>query len=71
MLTVIVAGLVGATIVFDLLPGIKNRPKKESVIYCLLLTIGFSVLLLFSLDVKVPGPSELIRSIVEAIFPVK
>jgi hypothetical protein len=71
MLTLIVAGLVGLTVVFDFLPGIKKRPKKESVIYCLLLAVGFCVLLLYSLDVKVPGPSEWIRSVVEAIFPVK
>lgn len=71
MLTLIVIGLVALTVVFDLLPGIKQRPKKENIIYCVLLFIGFGVLVLFSLNVKVPGPSELIRSAVKAIFPVK
>lgn len=71
MLTMIVVGLVGLTVVFDLLPGIRKRAKNESVIYCLLLVVGFGVLLLYSLDVKVLGPSELIRGVVEAIFPVK
>lgn len=71
MLTLIVAGLVGLTVVFDLLPGIKKRPKKDSVVYCLLLAVGFIVLLLYSLDVNVPSPSKLIRSVVETLFPVK
>ncbi len=71
MLTLIVIVFVGLTAVFDLLPGIKNRPKKETVIYSLLLAAGFGILLLFSLDVKVPGPTEPIRAIVKALFPVK
>lgn len=71
MLALIVAGLVGLTVAFDLLPDIRKRPKKEIVIYCLLLSVGFCILLLYSLDVKVPGPSEFIRSMVEAIFQVK
>ena len=71
MLTLIVIVFVGLTAVFDLLPGIKNRPTKETVIYSLLLAAGFGILLLFSLDVKVPGPTEPIRAIVKALFPVK
>ncbi len=71
MLVVIVVGLVGVTLALDLLPAVKKRPKKETVIYCLLLAVGFCVLLLYSLDVKVPGPSELIRNVVKALVPIK
>ncbi len=71
MLILIVTGLIGLTVVFDLLPGIKKRPKKESVVYCLLLCVGFIVLLLYSLGIKVSGPTEMIRNIVKIMFPVK
>lgn len=71
MLTIIVLALVGITVAVDLVPGIKNKSKKDIAVYCLILSAAFGILFLFSLDVKVPGPSEPIRSVVEAIFPVK
>ena len=71
MLTLIVVGLVGLILALDLLPAVKKRPKKETAVYCLLLAAGFCVLLLYSLDVKVPGPSDLIRNVVKALFPVE
>lgn len=71
MLTLIVVGLVGLTLALDLLPAVKKRPKKETVVYCLLLAVGFCVLLLYSLDIRVPGPSEGISDAVKALFPVE
>lgn len=71
MLVVIVVALVGVTLALDLLPAVKKRPKRETVIYCLLLAVGFCVLVLYSLDIKVPGPSELISSVVKSLFPIK
>ena len=68
MLTAIVILLYICVVLFDFLPSKKTRSKKESVIYCTLLFVSFSVLVLFTFDIRVPGPSEPIRNIVEKLF---
>ncbi len=71
MLTAIVLILFGLTAAFDWLPGIKTKPVRESVIYGLMMTAALVILFLNTVGVDVNGPSEAIRSVVEAIFPVK
>jgi cytochrome b561 len=71
MLTAIVLVLFALTAVMDWLPDIRKRPKKETVVYGLLWSCGLAVLFLYSVGVAVPSPSGAIRSVVEAIFPVK
>ena len=68
MLTVIVILLYVFVILFDSIPSKKDRTKKGSIVYWTILTISFCVLLLYSLDIRVPGPSEPIRHIIEKLF---
>lgn len=70
MLTLIVICLFAGVVLFDWLPS-KKRPKKHSVIYFALLSVSFGVLILFSLGVDIPGPSEPIGALVETVFPQK
>ena len=71
MLTAIVLILFGLTAALDYFPGIKTKPKKETVVYGLMMSVALVVLFLYSIDVKVEGPTGAIRSVVESIFPVK
>ena len=69
MLTAIVLILFGLTTALDWLPGIKDRPKKETAVYGLMLAAALAVLFLYTVDVKVPGPSGVIRKVVESFIP--
>jgi hypothetical protein len=71
MLTVIVLIVFAVTAALDWLPGIKSKPKKETVVYGLLLVTALVVLFLYSLGVHMPEPSDAITAAVKAIFPVK
>ena len=71
MRTVIVIVLFALTVVLDWLPGIKTKPVRESVVYGLMTSVALIVLLLYSVGVNINGPSEAIRGVVKAIFPVK
>jgi len=71
MLTVIVLVLFTLTAALDWLPDIKNRPKRELGVYSLMFVAALTVLILYSVGVQVPGPSDAIRGPVEAIFPIK
>ncbi len=70
MLTAIILILYAAVAVLDLLPMLKKRQsKKETVVYCVLLSVSLCVLVLYSFDIDVPGPSEPIRALVEKLVP--
>lgn len=71
MLTAIVIFLFAGAVVFDFLPKLKNQPKRNKIIYLALIGVSFIVLVLYSFDVTVPGPSEPIKSLVESIFKVE
>jgi len=68
MLATIVILLYVCVVLFDFIPSKKHRSKKESIVYCFLLSVSFCVLILYSFDIKVPGPSEPIRNVVEKLF---
>lgn len=70
MLTAIVIFLFAGAVVFDFLPKLKNQPGKNKMIYLALIGISFIVLILYSFDIVVPGPSEPIKSLVKSIFKV-
>jgi hypothetical protein len=70
MLTAIVVILFALTAALDWLPEIKNRPKKETVVYGLLWTSALAVLLLFSFGVRLPSPNDAIKTVFGAIFNV-
>jgi hypothetical protein len=61
MLIIILIILFAAIIIFDFLPVIKIQSKRDSFIYCALLSIAFSILLLFTLGIKITGLFEHIK----------
>lgn len=65
MVTVIVLVLFFLTFTLDFLPNAKKRRVGENFIYCAILSAGFVILILFSVDIMVPGPTEPIKSIIE------
>ena len=71
MLTVIAILLFAGTIAFDFLPKVKKQAKKDSIIYCAFILISFGILLLFSLNIKIPGPSGAMKNFVETVFMTK
>lgn len=73
MLTVIVLLLYAAVIAFDFVPQTKQpgSRKKDSVVYLALTLLSFAVLLLYSFNIMVPGPSEPISNVIKALFKVK
>lgn len=46
-------------VMFDVPSMVKNKQKKEIVIYSILLFIGVSFLILLAVGVKIPSPVEL------------
>lgn len=68
MLTVIVIILYICVVLFDFLPSKKALSKNGSVVYCAILFISFSVLFLYSVGIKVPGPSEALKNAVEVFI---
>jgi len=68
MLTAIVVLLYFFVILFDYAPTRRERTAKAIFVYWSFLSISFCVLILYSLDIKVPGPNEPIKYVVEKLF---
>jgi len=58
------------TVVLDLMPIIKSGKKKEYLVYLALLAVSFTVLVLYSFDIKVPGPTDLIINSIKGLFHI-
>ncbi len=71
MMPAIVIALYAAVLALDYRPRLKGRPKGEKALYLALMAVGFSVMLLYALDVKVPSPAKPIEQAVEALFHVR
>ncbi len=69
MLTAIVVVLFLGVILADFIP-IGQVPLKEKIIYLLFTAVSFGVLLLYSLNIPLPSPSDGIRHLIDAIFPM-
>lgn len=67
MLATIVILLYLLVIIFDFLPTQKNWAKKGKWVYCVLLSISFIGLFLYSLDVKIPGSFDIITRFFETL----
>jgi hypothetical protein len=67
MLTVIVIMLYAFVILFDFIPRRKERPVIAVVVYCAIMAVSFMVLILYSLGIQVPGPSEAIENMVNTL----
>lgn len=70
MVTVIVVLVYIFVVVFDFLPSKKNRDLKEIVVYCVLASISFCVLILYSLNITIPGSSKPIKNAVEKLLSI-
>ncbi len=69
MITIIVVVIFLAIIAADLLPKWNSMGTKDKVLYCVLMLISFSVLVLFTFDVKIPSPTKPITELIDALFP--
>lgn len=70
MVTAIVVILYAVVIIVDFMVTGKHWPMKERVVYWAILILSFGGMFLASLGIQVPGPSGVIRNIVEWIAPV-
>lgn len=68
MIAVIVVMIYLLIITLNFLPRRKEHKKKENVLYIVILSISFCVLILHIFDVKIPTPSDPIRAAVEKLF---
>lgn len=55
-------------IIFDFIPLVKKRNKKEIWFYLSILIVTFIVILLDSIDINVPSPALLIKIIIESVL---
>ncbi len=69
-MTIIVVTLYILVVLLDFLPSRKEKGKKENIIYFTFLTISFSVLILYSFNIFVPGPAEPIKRVIDLFFNV-
>lgn len=68
MLTAMVLFLFLPAVLLECMTVLKHAEKKVKIIHFSIMLISFCVLMLYSLDVPVPSPSDLIKGLVEAIF---
>jgi cell division protein FtsW (lipid II flippase) len=52
-------------IVRELIPLIKKKNPKDTLVYIGCLTLSFMILLLFNLGMKIPSPTNLIKAVVK------
>lgn len=55
MLILVLIILFAAIIISDFLPKIKTWPKRDSFVYCVILSAGFIILIIFSINVSIAG----------------
>ena len=67
METVIVLFIYLSIIATDMRITLKKRDKRTNISYITIVSLTFIVLLLSSLDVEVPSPTLLIKSVVTSI----
>jgi hypothetical protein len=70
MVIVIVIVVYFLTVLFDFIPIVKSGKKKEYLVYLTFLAISFTVLILYGLDIKVPGPTDLIVNSIKGLFGI-
>ena len=51
--------------VLDFRPNAKRQNVKYKIVYCLLCAISLAVLSLYSVGIMLPGPTELIKSVID------
>ena len=68
MLLTIVLILYVLVLLLDFLPGYKRQPLRVNVFYGAAMAVSLCVLILYSLNINVPGPTEPIRKAVEWVL---
>jgi len=64
--------LFSAAVFGDFIPSLKKASAGEKVFGIAVYVLGFTVLLLATIKVEIPGPSNIIMNIIKAIFgPIK
>jgi hypothetical protein len=71
MLTAIALFLFLPVTLYEWKATLKHVDKKVKIIHTSIMLVSFCVLMLYSLDVSVPSPSDMITDVVEAIFKPK
>ena len=71
MLISIILLLFALSILIDYATGLKRAKKKVKILHFTLMLISFCVLVLHSLDVRIPSPANWIVDTLEAIFRLK
>lgn len=55
-------------IFFDFLPVIKQKNKKQSILYLCILSLSFCMLILVNLNVELPMASKLIANMIKNFY---
>ncbi|MEA4969438.1 MAG: hypothetical protein VB051_02795 [Candidatus Pelethousia sp.] len=71
MLTAIVLFLFLPVALYEWLVTLKHADKKVKIIHTSVMLVSFCVLMLYSLNVRVPSPTDMIMDVVESIFKLK
>ncbi len=67
MLTFIVIVLYALVILLDFIPHRKEGTIINGILYCAMMAVSFAVLILYSFDIQIWKPSEMIEKIVNAL----
>lgn len=70
MLTGIVILLFVFVYFFDYKPVFKNGEKNEKIVHVSIMAISFVILILYSIDITLPSPTEPIKNVVSFLFNV-
>ena len=54
--------------IVEIIPLIKNRQKKELILYSIIFISAFTLSILLSLGVKIPSPAKPIEKVVKLII---
>ena len=68
MLTAMVIALFGSILAVDGRKNLKGVGLKHKLVYLSLLGVSFCVLILYSVDIPVPSPTNAIEAIIDALF---
>jgi len=58
-------------VIAEFVPLIKEKNKKQTWVYAIALSISFCVLILVGIGFSIPGPSGLIKTVVEKALSFK
>lgn len=65
---ILVVLLYGSVIVYDILTKPSAVDKRTKILYYSLMLISFVILILYTLDIPVPSPSEAIMEALDALL---